>query len=168
VSAAAPHAPVLEDLSFDMPGAVHEVHLEPTAKRVRAIFDGVAIADSLRVKLMRETGRLPVYYFPVEDVRFDLLVPGSRSERSPYKGEATYLTIDTGKRRSHDAAWRPAVPTCPGSSPFTGTRWIHGSRRMSRSSVTLGILTSGSTSSGARATSRCGSATVCSPTPAVP
>src|SRR5256885_13140704 len=50
-----------------------------------------------RSQLMLESGRLPVYYFPVADVRMDLLVPGTRRGTSATKGEATYLTIDTGK-----------------------------------------------------------------------
>lgn len=45
----------------------------PCEKRVRAVLNGVTVADSDRVRLMRETGYPPVYYFPREDVRTDLL-----------------------------------------------------------------------------------------------
>jgi len=114
----------LEDIRFS-PGDDHDVRLYPTAKRVRAFFGDVAIADSSRVQLMLESGRLPVYYFPLEDVRVDLLVAGTRRENSPYKGEATYLTIDTGKRVAANAAWRyEASPVgCPGLSGLIAFHW---------------------------------------------
>lgn len=46
---------------------------EEGRRRVRAIFAGVTVADSKRVMLLLESGRLPVFYFPIEDVRMDLL-----------------------------------------------------------------------------------------------
>jgi uncharacterized protein (DUF427 family) len=54
---------------------------------VRAEFAGQVVADSQLVLLRRETGRLPVYYFPKADVRGDLLEP-ARSTRtdSPQRG----------------------------------------------------------------------------------
>jgi len=105
VSAAVRASFDLEDIQIG-PGDGREIRLYPTAKRVRAFFGDIAIADSTRVQLMLESGRLPVYYFPVADVRMDLLVPGTRRGTSPTKGEATYLSIDTGKSNASDAAWR--------------------------------------------------------------
>src|SRR5438128_8684545 len=103
---AAVRAPIdLEDIQIG-PSDGREIRLYPTAKRVRALVGDIAMADSTRVQLLLESGRLPVYYFPIEDVRMDLLVPGTRRETSPTKGEATYLSIDTGKSNASDAAWR--------------------------------------------------------------
>jgi hypothetical protein len=42
-------------------------------RRVHVLFAGVTIADSRRVMLLHEYGRLPVFYFPVEDVRTDVM-----------------------------------------------------------------------------------------------
>ena len=95
----------LEDVRV-LPGNDREVRVEPTAKRVRAFFGEIAIADSTRVQIVSESGRLPVYYFPVDDVRMDLMVPGERTETSPHRGTASYLNIDVGQRRAADAAWR--------------------------------------------------------------
>src|SRR5256884_4401884 len=74
---------------------------------------------------MLENGRLPVYYFPIEDVRMDLLVPGIRREISPTKGEATYLTIDAGGTLVPDAAWRyESSPSgCPDLAGLIAFRW---------------------------------------------
>jgi hypothetical protein len=47
----------------------HTLYLEDSPRRVRVMFNGETVADSRRVKLLHETGHLPVYYFPEEDVR---------------------------------------------------------------------------------------------------
>ena len=51
----------------------HIAVLEPTPKRIRATFGGETIADSTRAVIMYETRHQPVYYFPMSDVRTDLL-----------------------------------------------------------------------------------------------
>ena len=51
----------------------HIAVMEPTPKRVRVVFNGETIADSKRVLIMHETMRVPVYYFPMTDVRMDLM-----------------------------------------------------------------------------------------------
>jgi uncharacterized protein (DUF427 family) len=51
----------------------HVAYMEPTPKRVRVIFNGETIADSRRVLIMFETKHQPVYYFPLDDVRMDLM-----------------------------------------------------------------------------------------------
>jgi uncharacterized protein (DUF427 family) len=83
----------------------HRVHVEPTPRRVRVIFNGETIADSKRAVLLRETGHLPVYYFPPEDVRSDLLEPTDQHTRCPFKGDASYWTIRVGDRVAENAMW---------------------------------------------------------------
>src|ERR1700694_832234 len=91
--------PVLEDmLIHPIPPSGPSVRLEAIAKRVRAFVGGVAVADSTRVMMMFETGRLGVYYFPVEDVRPDLLVESAHRVLSPYKGDACYFSITVDGR----------------------------------------------------------------------
>ena len=51
------------------------VVMEPTQRRLRVVFNGEVIADSTAARVMYETHHLPVYYFPVSDVRMDLLEP---------------------------------------------------------------------------------------------
>ena len=122
---AAVRAPVdLEDIQIS-PSGGREIRLYPTAKRVRTFFADIAMADSIRVQLMLESGRLPVYYFPIEDVRMDLLVLGIRREISPTKGEATYLTIDAGGTFAPDAAWRyeSSLSGCPDLAGLIAFRW---------------------------------------------
>lgn len=49
------------------------VVIEPSARRLRVMFNGQTIADSTNTQLMFETRHRPVYYFPTSDVRMDLL-----------------------------------------------------------------------------------------------
>jgi uncharacterized protein (DUF427 family) len=83
----------------------HRVQVEASPRWVRVNFNGQTIADSKRAVLLRETGHLPVYYFPPEDVRQDLLTPTDLHTRCPYKGEASYWTIRVGDRVAENAMW---------------------------------------------------------------
>ncbi len=57
----------------------HLAFMENTPKRIRVMFGGEAIADSTNVQIMFETKHQPVYYFPMEDVRMDLMFETDRS-----------------------------------------------------------------------------------------
>ncbi len=91
----------------------YRVDLVPESRRVRVEFAGVTIADSGKALRVEETGHGPVHYVPEEDVRFDLLHPTAHHTRCPYKGEASYWTIEVPaggtSRRSENAVW--AYPT---------------------------------------------------------
>lgn len=63
------------------------VRIEPTQKRVRAFLGGTAVADSTRVRLVWEKPYYPTYYFPVDDVRMDLLAANGETVRSPSRGD---------------------------------------------------------------------------------
>jgi uncharacterized protein (DUF427 family) len=52
---------------------VETLRIEPSPRWVRAFFGGQPIADSKHVLLVLEPRRLPVYFFPMRDVRMDLL-----------------------------------------------------------------------------------------------
>ncbi len=93
------------DLGTDRPAAAERIRVEPWPRRVRAVFGHVAVADSKRVLILLEKGHLPVYYFPPDDVRMDLLEPTDRHTRCPYKGDASYWTVKVGDRQAADAAW---------------------------------------------------------------
>lgn len=83
----------------------YSISLESCPKRVRAIFGGDVIADSPRVLTVLEQGHLPVYYFPKDDVRMDLLTPAEHTSRCPHKGDARYWSIAHGGKRADNAAW---------------------------------------------------------------
>lgn len=75
--------PIFEDVYLGplaSPSFSQEVRFrwEDSRRRVRVVFAGITVADSTRVMLLHEFGRLPVFYFPLEDVRMDLLERRSR------------------------------------------------------------------------------------------
>jgi uncharacterized protein (DUF427 family) len=81
------------------------IELVPSPKWVRVMSSGLVIANSRRVKLLRENGHVPVYYFLQEDVRMDLLNASSRTDYSPAKGPILYWSIKINNRVVEDAAW---------------------------------------------------------------
>ncbi|MBV8981232.1 MAG: DUF427 domain-containing protein [Acidimicrobiia bacterium] len=83
----------------------HWVATEPSPRHVRAFFNGVAVADSKRALLLRERDHVGVYYFPMDDVRMELLTRTDKHTRCPYKGDATYWSIDVDGRRAENAVW---------------------------------------------------------------
>jgi uncharacterized protein (DUF427 family) len=83
----------------------HVLYFEDSPRRVRVKFGGQTVADSRRVKLMHEAGLLPVYYFPEEDVRMDLLEATDHTTHCPFKGDALYWTVRVGDRVAENAVW---------------------------------------------------------------
>ncbi len=88
----------------------YRITIEPHERRLRAVFNGKTIADSVRALALRETRHSPVYYFPRDDVRMDLLVPSLRRSHCPFRGNASYWSLEVGDRRAEDAAWSYEEP----------------------------------------------------------
>lgn len=103
----------------------HLLYFEGSPRRVRVVFGGETVADSRRVKLMHEKGLLPVYYFPVEDVRMDLLEETDRTTHCPHKGDASYWSVRVGQRVEENAAWSYPEPieSCPPIAGYLAFYW---------------------------------------------
>jgi uncharacterized protein (DUF427 family)/putative intracellular protease/amidase len=105
----------------------HAITTEPVDGLVAARWGGEVIAESRDALLLRETGLPPVTYFPIDDVRMDLLHRTEHHTRCPFKGEASYWSIEVGGRRSEDIAWAyedplPARPDLKGRIAFYDDR----------------------------------------------
>jgi uncharacterized protein (DUF427 family) len=83
----------------------YKIVFELSPRRVRVKFNGETVADSTNVHLLFETRHLPVYYFPLSDVRMDLMAPTEHHTFCPYKGEASYWTLKVGSRVAENAVW---------------------------------------------------------------
>ncbi|MFT5486006.1 MAG: hypothetical protein ACI9JL_000588 [Paracoccaceae bacterium] len=88
----------------------HHIHFEASPRRVRVKFGGEWIADSTDMVLMYEANHLPVYYFPVKDIRLDLLHPTDHSSHCPYKGDSSYWSIEAGGQTAENAVWAYQAP----------------------------------------------------------
>ena len=85
------------------------VHIELSPRRVRAYFDDHLLVDSQDVLLVFETRRPPVYWFPIEDVRMDLLAPKPSAAGSA-SGTRRW-SANTGARVEENLAWDYPEPT---------------------------------------------------------
>jgi len=95
------------------------VDILASSRHVRVDIDGVTVADSVRPHLLFETG-LPVrYYLPLSDVRMDLLRPSDTASHCPYKGAASYWSVDTGSGTHPDIVWIYRTPL-PESQKIAG------------------------------------------------
>ncbi|HBL29650.1 MAG TPA: hypothetical protein DD490_22680 [Acidobacteria bacterium] len=85
--------------------------VEATSRHLQVIFNGVVIADTVRAMRVLETSHPPVYYFPPEDVRRDLLHENEDGSWCEWKGLARYYDIEVGDRRAASAAWYFPLPS---------------------------------------------------------
>ena len=91
----------------------------PSRRHVRVVIDGRTIADSHRPHLVFETNHPVRYYLPQEDVRMDMLVPSATTSRCPYKGAASYWSVQSGNDTFKDLVWGymdpiPEIPKIKG------------------------------------------------------
>lgn len=88
----------------------HTLYFEDFQKRVRAVFDGEVVVDTDRAKMLHETGHLPTYYVPEEDVSWDLLRKTDHTTHCPFKGDAAYWSVIVGDREAENAVWSYPEP----------------------------------------------------------
>jgi uncharacterized protein (DUF427 family) len=111
--------------NFTADGPAHVLYFEDYPRRVRAVFGGETVIDSRRVKLLHETGLLPLYYFPFSDVRGDLLEPTDHTTFCPFKGEADYRSVRVGDRVASNAIWGypQTIPSAPPIAGYVACYW---------------------------------------------
>ena len=96
----------------------------PCPKRVRVIANGVTVADSADVLMLFESDHIPIYYFPLADIRMDLFETGARRTECPFKGTATHYSLK-GAPGYEDVLWHYAepIPHCPDISGHASFYW---------------------------------------------
>ena len=83
----------------------YRISAEKVDRNVSLNFNGVAIAESDNAILYRESRLPPVYYFPKQDVRMDLLRRTRHRTHCPFKGNASYWTLKVGDRDVENCVW---------------------------------------------------------------
>jgi uncharacterized protein (DUF427 family) len=84
------------------------IRLETGAKRVRAYLGGELVADTTRPVLVWEKPYYPAYYFPLEDVRTELLEEDGEVSHSPSRGDGDLYTVRAGGKEARGGALRYA------------------------------------------------------------
>ena len=85
--------------------AIQPWTFEPTERWIRATLNDAIIVDSRSAMLMIESRGELDYYFPVEDVRLDLLAESDDLERSGYRGTRKFWNLRLGEQVIEKAAW---------------------------------------------------------------
>lgn len=103
------------------------VDILASTRHVRVELDGVTVADSRQPRILFETGLPPRYYLPLTDLRMGLLRPSDAASHCPYKGTASYWSVDTGQAEHRDIAWRYRFPL-PESQKIAGLACFYNER----------------------------------------
>ncbi len=103
------------------------VDILASSRRVLVAIDGVTVAESDQPTLLFETGLPTRYYLPLSALRMDLLQPSDTSTHCPYKGNATYWSVDTGTRVHKDVVWIYRTPL-PESQKVAGLACFYNER----------------------------------------
>jgi len=84
----------------------HRVEVLEGSRHVMMVrVDGEVVAETERPKILFETGLPPRYYIPPEDVREDVLAASEKTTQCPYKGIASYYSVEAGGKRVEDLVW---------------------------------------------------------------
>lgn len=99
----------------------------PAPKRVRVVAGGHTVADSTHALMLFESDHIPIYYFPIEDVRMDLFEDGTLTHEAPYKGTARHYSLKDADGRYDDIMWHYDKPVegCPDISGHVSFYWHH-------------------------------------------
>jgi uncharacterized protein (DUF427 family) len=89
----------------------HTISIAPTVAHVEVRLGGRLLAATDRAMKLDETG-LPVrYYLPPEDVQMDLLRSTTFHTNCPFKGEASYWSLDLDGEIHDGIVWSYETPT---------------------------------------------------------
>jgi len=102
-----------------------EIRIEDQDKRYRVLFNGVTVADSVRTKLLFEKPYHPVIYFPLADLKQDVLSPTAHSTHCPWKGDASYWSLAVAGKTAENAVWayKSPFPQCEAIAGHASFIW---------------------------------------------
>lgn len=93
-----------------LPGPDHPITIVREPNIVRVVFNGTVIAETSRALRVIEASYRPVLYLSREDARMEYFTQTDHQTSCPYKGKASYFTLEVGGKRSENAAWSYETP----------------------------------------------------------
>ena len=88
----------------------HTVTIKPSSAHVEVAVNGTKVAESDRPVLLDETGLPTRYYLRREDVRAELLRPTNFQTTCPFKGQASYWSLQLEGETFDGIAWSYETP----------------------------------------------------------
>jgi uncharacterized protein (DUF427 family) len=105
----------------------HTVTITPADLHVVVTVDGEKIAETEHPVVLEETGLPTRYYLRRDDVRMDLLRPTSFRTECPFKGQASYWTLELGGAVHDGIVWSYETPI-PGAEGIQGLLCFYNDR----------------------------------------
>jgi uncharacterized protein (DUF427 family) len=112
--------------NFDLSGApAHRIFFHDYPRRLRALVGERVVLDTVRGKLLHETGLLPVPYVPLEDFDGALLERTDHTTHCPFKGDASYWSVRAGDTLVENAVWayEDPKPEAPWLKGYAALYW---------------------------------------------
>src|SRR5580658_4638777 len=97
----------------------HTITITPSTIHVEILVNGLKVAESDRPVLLDETGMPTRYYLPSEDVRADLLRRTNFQTTCPFKGQASYWSLELDGETRDGIVWSYEAPLA-GAEAITG------------------------------------------------
>ena len=99
--------------------------VEPSPHWVRVQLAGEYVADSKRVLLLRQAGKLPEYAFHPDDVNMDLLETTGEPKIDARNGRLTFYNVNVNGAVAEHAAWRYDAPPAEWAAlqGYVGFKW---------------------------------------------
>ena len=92
------------------PGPDHPITVEPTKARVVVKAGGRVVADSRNAFTLQESTYPAVQYIPLADVDAGVLERTDHETYCPYKGDASYYSLNVGDVKAENAVWTYEKP----------------------------------------------------------
>ena len=92
------------------PAADAGITIAANPNRVIVRVGGEVVADTTRALVMRAPGTPDQQYIPRDDVDMTRLVRTALVTHCPYKGDASYWSIQSGPRTVENAVWSYETP----------------------------------------------------------
>jgi uncharacterized protein (DUF427 family) len=93
-----------------LPGPDHPITISANPRRVRVTSNGRIVADTTRALTLTEASYPAVQYIPREDADMTLLARTAHTTYCPYKGDASYYSLQIGGKTVENAVWSYEAP----------------------------------------------------------
>ncbi len=97
----------------------HTLNIAASDVHVEVVVNGTTVATSDQPVLLDETGLPTRYYLRREDVRMDLLRKTNFETTCPFKGQASYWSVDLDGEVLDGVVWSYETPL-PAAAAITG------------------------------------------------